>query len=84
MFFVYILQSGKQRYIGSTIDIQRRLKEHNTGQNHSTKAYASWKLIYYEAHTNKLDAERREKYFKTNSGKQALARMLRKYYEDNE
>ncbi|MEI6378117.1 MAG: GIY-YIG nuclease family protein [Candidatus Falkowbacteria bacterium] len=37
--YLYILQSRKnlRYYIGSTTDVQRRLSEHNTGRNPSTK-----------------------------------------------
>jgi predicted GIY-YIG superfamily endonuclease len=34
-------------------------------------------LIYYEAHTNEVDARRREKYLKTTQGDKALHRMLK-------
>ncbi len=81
MFYVYVLESDGHRYIGSTGDIKRRLGEHNAGQNFSTKAYAPWTLIYYEAHLSLEDAKRREKYFKTSPGRNALSRMLRSYYE---
>lgn len=81
MFYVYILQSGSNIYIGYTADLKRRVAEHNAGKNLSTKAYAPWKLIYYEAHTNNEDATRREKYFKHSSVRQALRQMLRYYYQ---
>lgn len=84
MFYVYILQSEiKNRlYIGKTADLKRRLKEHNSGQNVSTKSYMPWKLILYEAYIKRSDASRREKYLKTTQGHQAIHRMLRDYLEE--
>ena len=79
MFYVYVLISLKDRkfYIGFTNDLKRRLKEHNSGKNISTKSRLPLKLIYYESHLAKVDAEIREKYFKTTKGKSTLRQMLR-------
>jgi putative endonuclease len=41
------------------------------------KSRVPLKLIYYEAHTSKEDALRREKYFKSSPGKRTLNQMLR-------
>lgn len=77
MFYVYILQSDSHLYIGFTSDLKRRVNEHNAGRNRSTKRYLPWNLVFYEAYSNNEDARRREKYFKTSQGRQALRRMLR-------
>ena len=79
MFYVYVLLSQKDEkfYIGFTGDLQRRLKEHNSGKNISTKSRLPLKLIYYESHLSKTDTERREKYFKTIKSKSTLRQMLR-------
>lgn len=78
-FYVYYLHSKKfdKFYIGTTQNLQKRLKEHNNGSNFSTKAYSPWSIIYYEAHLNKDDAIRKEGYLKTTQGRQAIRRMLR-------
>ncbi|MDQ5885910.1 MAG: putative endonuclease [Patescibacteria group bacterium] len=83
MFYVYILQSDniKRLYIGKTVNLKRRLNEHNAGQNVSTKAYIPWTLIFYEAYIKSSDASRREKYLKTTQGHQAIRRMLRDYLQ---
>ncbi len=80
MFYTYVLLSLKDNkfYIGFTNDLKRRLKEHNSGKNISTKPRRPLKLIYYEAHLSKTDSERREQYFKTAKGKSSLRQMLRK------
>jgi putative endonuclease len=85
MFYVYILQSQvKNRlYIGRTNDLKRRVTEHNTGQNVSTKAYKPWTLIFYEAYINFDDSKRRERYLKTTQGHQAIKRMLSSHFQKN-
>jgi putative endonuclease len=83
MFYTYILQSlsvKDELYIGYTNDLKRRFKEHNQKQNFSTKRYAPWRLIYYEACLNEIDAKRREKYFKVSQGRRLLRRRLKEYF----
>lgn len=77
--YVYVLTSLKsdQKYVGFTHDLKKRVAEHNKGLNRSTKVYAPWELIYYEAHKNETDARRREDYLKTTAGSRALRNMLR-------
>jgi len=50
MFYVYAIQSLKINYlyVGMTNNIERRLHEHNNGENKSTKAYIPFKLIFKE------------------------------------
>ena len=80
--YVYVLQSTKTEnlYIGYTINLLKRLQEHNRGMNFSTKPYVPWKLVHYEAYRNKKDAGRREKYLKTSQGSRLLKRMLKEYF----
>ncbi|QQG42984.1 MAG: GIY-YIG nuclease family protein [Candidatus Giovannonibacteria bacterium] len=82
MFYVYVLESIKNSklYIGYTNDLRKRLDEHNRGLNFSTKPFRPWRLIYYEACLNKVDAGRREKYLKTNIGARMLKRRLKEYF----
>ena len=78
-FCVYILKSQKDGllYIGFTTDLQRRLTEHINGRSDATAPRRPFDLIYCEFHASKLDAVRREGYFKTTVGKKALKLMLR-------
>ena len=71
---------NKSLYTGFTKDLKKRLYEHNSGKSFSTRPYAPWKLIYYEACLKKDDATRREKYLKTTQGKKMLKLRLKKYY----
>lgn len=81
-YYVYILQSlrNSDLYIGYTENLRKRLQEHNRGLNFSTKPYRPWHIIHCEAYRNKRDAERREKYLKTNQGARLLKRMLKEYF----
>ena len=84
--YVYVLESlvKKELYIGVTDDLKRRLVQHNSGLNVSTKRYMPWRVIYYEACCDRLDAERREKYLKTSQGRRLLKRRLKEYFFKNE
>ena len=79
MNFVYVLLSDfdNKFYIGFTDDVERRLKDHNSGKVPSTAPRRPFKVIYYEAHLSKDDALRREEYFKTAKGKTTLKQILR-------
>lgn len=66
MFFVYILQSFKDKglYAGFTGDLRKRIKEHNAGLNKSTKYRRPLNLVYYEAYKSAQDAKKREEMLK--------------------
>ena len=64
MYYVYYLvNENGDSYIGYTNDLKRRLDEHNSGQNKSTKGHR-WCLVYYEAYRSKSDAQARERALK--------------------
>lgn len=83
--YVYVLQSLKTDwiYVGSTSDLRQRFKSHNNLENLSTKGFAPFKLIFYEAYLSRRDALRREEYFKTTKGKTTLRIMLKDYFAGN-
>jgi len=70
MFYVYILKSHKDEnlYIGYTNNLKRRLAEHNSGLNRSTKPRRPLDLVYYEAYRSPADAEQREFRLKHSAG----------------
>ena len=60
MFYVYVLVSDKkEKYVGYTSDLRKRLLSHNSDRNISTKNQ-KWKLAYYEAFHSESDARKRE------------------------
>src|SRR3990167_643676 len=82
-YYVYLLQSLKYKdklYIGSTADLKKRVAKHNRAVNFSTRPYAPWRLIFYEAYLYKEDAKRREKYLKTSKGAKIIKQMLKEYF----
>lgn len=66
MHVLYILQSeiNKKLYIGVTSDLKKRLKQHNQGENKSTKSGAPYQVVYCEAYRDKKDALSRERKLK--------------------
>ena len=84
MYFVYVLKSEKDDkfYIGFTNDVKKRCRDHNNGSNKSTRDRRPLKLVYYEAHCDKDDALRRERYFKTSKGKTTIRQILRHFLEE--
>ncbi|HOV12212.1 MAG TPA: GIY-YIG nuclease family protein [Bacteroidales bacterium] len=75
---VYAIKSISHDYIyvGMTNNIVRRIDEHNMGRNRSTKAYIPFELIYSESHSSRENARKREKYFKSGSGKKWLKKLI--------
>jgi len=79
MYYVYVLRSRSfdELYIGSTNDLKRRLRDHNNGKHFSTRRYAPWKLVYYEAYCEEKLARLREKRLKQHgNAKRELKRRI--------
>jgi putative endonuclease len=79
MYYVYVLRSQKNgyRYIGHTNDLDRRLEEHNSGLTKSIRFQRPFILDYSEIHETRLEAIRREKFFKSGKGREWLDKNLR-------
>ncbi|HEA20051.1 MAG TPA: GIY-YIG nuclease family protein [Pricia antarctica] len=78
MFYVYVLLSEKdgRLYKGITGDIVKRVKQHNLGQNRSTRAFGPWKLVHREEFATRPEARSREKFFKSGGGREFLKNKL--------
>ena len=78
MFYVYAISSKVKNYIyvGLTNNFERRLDEHNSGQNKTTRPYKPYKLILVEKFETRLEARLREKYLKSGIGKEFLKRII--------
>lgn len=63
---VYVIKSrvDQRLYIGFTQNLSRRLKEHNSGHNTSTKNRSPLDLVYVESYLSKDDALERERKLK--------------------
>ena len=81
MFYTYIIESKKNKhwYTGHTIDLRKRLREHNNKTSAYTKSHAPYTLIYYEACHNEKDAKSRELYLKSGMGKRYLKNRLKRF-----
>ena len=81
MYYVYAISSLERNYIyvGLTNNIERRLSEHNTGKNKTTKPYSPFIIIYSEECSDRIEARIKEKYFKSGIGKEKL-RIIRDNY----
>jgi len=82
MFYVYVLRSKKDGmlYTGYSSNLKQRFEEHNLGNVKITKHRRPFELIYYEAYLHQQDATAREKYLKTQWGRNYLKRTLRRYW----
>ena len=69
-FTVYIIRSHTTGtfYKGFCEDFERRLADHNAGRVTSTKHGRPWHRHYVETFSNKTEALKRERYFKSRSG----------------
>jgi putative endonuclease len=79
MIIVYAISSFERNYIyvGMTDNLDRRLAEHNKGENKSTKAYRPFNLIHQEQCVDRLTARKREKYLKSGVGKEFLKGLIK-------
>jgi putative endonuclease len=77
MYYVYVLRSPKQFYIGSTSDLKRRFAEHQQGKSASIRNRGPWKIVYYESSQSKKDALIREMYLKTAWGRRYIKNRIK-------
>lgn len=80
MHFVYVLFSEKdhQLYIGETVNLKRRLVQHQQGESIATRFRRPVRLIYFEGYINTEEAQRRERYLKGGTGRETLKHQLDK------
>ena len=70
MYFVYILLNydKKHWYIGSTQNLESRLKHHNDGHTFSTKPFRPWEIVHFEKFNSRKEAFKREMFLKSPVG----------------
>ncbi len=77
MWYVYILKMADgEYYVGSTNNLKRQMKEHETGREISTKWRLPVILEAYIAVKTEQTARNLEKYLKTSSGKTFLKKRI--------
>ena len=75
MYFIYAISSVHYNfiYVGMTQDVERRIKQRNSGSQRSTKPHKPFKLIFVETvDGTREEARIREKYWKSGIGKEKL------------
>jgi putative endonuclease len=79
MYFVYILRSLKTRhyYIGSTSDVERRLQQHNAGEQAATRYQGPFEVVYVESHPDQASARRRERFIKRQKSHMFIEALIR-------
>ncbi len=77
-YWIYILWSNTLRryYIGSTGDIEKRLREHNRGKSTFTEKGVPWNLVYKESRRTKKEAWNREMEIKRYKGGLQFKRLI--------
>ena len=77
MFHVYVLKSRKtgRRYVGSCEDLEIRVKRHNLGHSKATRHGVPWALVHSETFSNRADATKRERYYKSDRGRDELDQL---------
>jgi len=74
MYTVYALffKSGKMIYVGMTDDLERRIREHKNGKTRSTRNKGNFVVKIIEKCESRIEARKREKYWKSGCGKEKL------------
>ncbi len=74
----YILQSSStgKFYIGSALELARRLSEHERGHSPYTRGRGPWKLVYREDYATLAEARRRERELKSRKSRRAIAELI--------
>lgn len=78
-YYVYILQSEKDGtyYIGSTQDLDERLRRHNEGRSKYTKVKRPWRVVYSEEFEDRSAAMKREHEIKNRKKREYIETLVR-------
>jgi putative endonuclease len=78
MYYVYVLNSKTKKYIyvGLTNNLKRRIHQHQTGREKTTRPYRPFEVLKVETFPDRIQARQREKYLKSGIGKEYLKKLL--------
>lgn len=79
MKYVYLIRSEshpKQKYIGITSDLKKRLIVHNSGGSVHTSKFKPWELVTYVGFSDLSKALEFERYLKSGSGRAFAKKRL--------
>ncbi|MFA6305794.1 MAG: GIY-YIG nuclease family protein [Candidatus Gracilibacteria bacterium] len=76
--YLYILESKRngRYYVGSTNDLERRIGEHNNGEEKATKGLVPLSLVYSEKYDTLLGARRREHQIKKYKSRKIIEKII--------
>ncbi|MEK7511687.1 MAG: GIY-YIG nuclease family protein [Patescibacteria group bacterium] len=79
MYFVYVIQSvsHRTRYVGQTVNVVKRIKEHNSGKCRYTSGRRPWILLHQEECCSRAEAIKREGFLKSGQGRKYLDEILK-------
>ena len=77
-YVIYAIKSSfdDRIYVGFTLNLEKRIKEHNQGKTKSTKGFRPWVLIYNETVETRIEARERENFLKSGCGKECLKKQI--------
>lgn len=78
MFYVYIIKGKKSGkfYIGSTQDVEERLRQHAIGNTRSLKDKGPFVLVHKEDFQTRTEARKRENQIKRYKGGNAFKKLI--------
>ena len=81
-FYAYIIQSKStdKWYYGHSDDPFKRLHQHNSGRNKSTKGRGPWKLIFHREFATKKEAVNFETKLKNLRNKEYIKAQFSQYF----
>ena len=80
MFWLYILHNPEtdRYYIGSTSDLERRLKQHRNGYTRTSKVLKTYSVVYKEEYLTLEEARAREGKLKSYKSKKYIKWLINK------
>ena len=83
MYFVYILQSLStgRFYVGQCNHLIQRFHEHQRGANLATRNRGPWWMPYYEIHSTRTAAIKRERQIKNMKSAASIRRIIGRFLE---
>ena len=70
MYYAYVAKSIRTDFLykGHCRDLEKRIKQHNSGMTVSLRKHIPLEIVYFESFDTLDEAIKREKYFKTAAG----------------
>ena len=83
-FFLYILESQRDGsfYVGTTNNLEDRIRRHNEGRVKYTKAKGPFRLVYSENHSDRSSAMKREYAIKRHKRKNYIVDLVHSFNSD--